>query len=120
MPFNLRFEHTPDSSKPMLCDSCRWANIARGSNGERDIRCSERPRGSMGEGAAVQMRVTECSSYTAHNRQTLYEMEKTAWLLGTKKIVGLAGGRSGEDTQITWSKPEDRASKFDGPETTSK
>jgi len=116
MPFNLRFEHTPNSSKPVLCDSCRWANIARGSNGERDIRCAERPRGDAGQGAQVCMRVTECSSYTAHNRETLYEMQKSAWLLGTKKIVGLAGGRS-EDTQITWSKPEDRKDKSSGQET---
>jgi len=54
------------------------------------------------------MRVTDCSSYTAQNRQTLYEMEEMAWVLGSKKVVGLAGGRPGDDVHITWSKPEDR------------
>lgn len=107
MPFNLRFEHTPDSSKPILCESCRWASIARGSNGEKDIRCNQRPY-HRESGAQVRMRVIDCADYVAHNRQTLPEMQLAAWLLGTKKVVGLAGGRAENDVQITWSKPEDR------------
>jgi len=103
MPFNLKYDGTPNSSKSSLCDNCRMAQVTKGSNGEKMILCQLMPFTH----SEVSMRVTQCNKYLEVNRQTLQEMEQSAWLLGTKKIVGLAGG-VGEETQVMWSKPEDR------------
>lgn len=109
MPFNLKFDHTPTSEKPGLCETCRWAHIVRGSEGELHIRCGWQNT------TAVRMKVIDCTAYTDKKSQTLDEMKQCAWLLGTKKIVGLAGGRV-DDVQITWTKPEDRHDSTGAPE----
>jgi hypothetical protein len=103
MPFNIKYDETPNSSKPSLCDNCRFSLIVNGSNGEKIVSCSRLPY----ENSTIRMKVVQCNKYMEVNRQTLEEMEKVAWLLGTKKIVGLAGGIP-SDVEITWSKPEDR------------
>lgn len=105
MPFNIKFVHTANSSRQALCDTCRYSQIVRGSNGEQLIACRQLTRG--GDVAPVKFKVTECSAYISVNGQELWEMRDIAWLLGTKKIVGLAGGTS-DETVITWSKPSDR------------
>ena len=106
MPFNLKFDHTSDSGKPALCLSCRFVMNVQGSDGEQMLRCN-----LMGNPNRIAMRVIDCSGYVSKKGQTLHEMENSAWLLGTKKVVGLAGGRPEDETKITWSKPEDRESK---------
>jgi hypothetical protein len=101
MPFNFKFDHTPDSSKPHLCETCRFSAVVRGSEGPTYTFCSKFQ-------APVQLKAVECSVYVDKKSQTLDEMKGTAWLLGTKKIVGLAGGIPHDDVQVTWTKPGDR------------
>ena len=104
MPFNLKFDKTPNSSKRALCDTCRYSTILHGSNGERVVNCSY-----LGAPLSyVRMKVVECSRFIDNKSQTLDEMKDSAWLLGTKKIVGLSGGRPEDEVQLTWSKPSDR------------
>jgi hypothetical protein len=103
MPFNLKFERTPDGGKVSLCDSCRFSMIVRGSDGEKNITCNKQSWPDN----KLRMKVIECNGYLDKKSQSLEEMERSAWLLGTKKIVGLAGGRP-DDIEISWSRPEDR------------
>src|SRR5208282_2690403 len=107
MPFNFKFDQTPNSSKNALCDNCRYAHIMKGSNNEKVTLCQRMSFGHV----VVRMKVTECSHHAEINRQDLDQMERSAWILGTHKIVGLAGGRPEDDVKITWSKPDDRETK---------
>ena len=104
MPFSLNFaDKTPNSSKPALCETCRWAGIMKNPDGLVRVFCQM----ITSTQSEIRMKVTECNGYVDRKSQTLDEMKQTAWILGTKKIVGLAGGAAA-DTQITWTKPEDK------------
>lgn len=102
MPFNLKFDGTPNSSVQSLCENCRWAQVVRGSNGQHWTICGYQTN------HPIRMKVIDCNRHMEVNRQSLPEMERDAWILGTHKIVGLAGGRPEDGVKITWSRPEDR------------
>jgi hypothetical protein len=67
---------TPLQAQP-LCESCSNAHIARGyRETESLVVC----RATSPE-HQVRFRVRECSSYAEKQKQTLWQMEKIAWIL---------------------------------------
>ena len=67
---------TPLHGQP-LCESCSNAHIARGyRETESLVVC----RATSPE-HPVRFRVRECSSYAEKQKQTLWQMEKIAWIL---------------------------------------
>lgn len=74
---------------PSLCDTCSNAHIVRGYRAsEKLVSC-----GAHEPGHPVQFSVRECTDYRDRTRQSLWEMEKIAWVLapqGSKRKAGFA------------------------------
>jgi hypothetical protein len=72
---------------PSLCETCSNAHIQRGYRASEElVLCTANSLDRR-----VLFSVRECSSYRDKNRQSLYEMEKTAWILqprGSKRAAG--------------------------------
>ncbi len=66
-----------------LCHTCRHAHIQQGyADSEEQVRCGyfyEQVR-------LVHFAVRSCTDYTSKNVQTVYEMEKVAFILDAKEI----------------------------------
>lgn len=84
---------------PSLCESCVNAHIRRGYGAtEKVINCGAREPAEQ-----VRFAVRDCTDYRDRTRQSLWEMEKIAWLLapqGSKRNAGFtppATVRKGDD-----------------------
>jgi len=86
---------------PSLCETCSSAHIQRGYRASEElVLCTANSLDRR-----VLFSVRECSSYRDKNRQSLYEMEKTAWILaprGPKRQAGFvhACELRNEDSEI--------------------
>ena len=72
---------------PSLCDTCTNAHIEKGYRAsEKLVVCTAHEPAH-----SVQFSVRECTDYRDRTRQSLWEMEKIAWLLapqGSKRKAG--------------------------------
>ena len=69
-----------------LCSTCRYAHIQRGYAASE-----ERAFCRYGDYRPVPFRVRECTEYEDRRLPSLYDMERTAWILLTKKAGNPAG-----------------------------
>ena len=70
-----------------LCTTCTHAHIAKGYRESEEVVVCQATSPEL----RISFRVRECSRYTETRRQTLYEMEKIAWVLqsrGPKRKAG--------------------------------
>jgi hypothetical protein len=78
-----------------LCETCLNAHIERGyRESEEMVHCQ-----ATYPDHRVLFRIRECSSYTEKKRQTLYQMEKVAWVLDTKGSTRKLGFVSPEEAR---------------------
>jgi hypothetical protein len=79
---------TVDHGDPPLCETCRYATVARGRTlREEVVFCSQMPFTDR----RVKFAVTSCSDYSDSRRPSLYQMEEMAWVLRsdpTRKKIG--------------------------------
>ena len=72
---------------PSLCETCTRATVIKGHQlSEHIVSC-----GATSPEIRIEFRVRECSHYVDRTRQTLYEMNKIAWVLaprGGKRCAG--------------------------------
>jgi hypothetical protein len=79
--------------RPSLCETCCNAHLVRGYRASEEVVLCTANNPSR----RVRFRVRECTSFIDKNRQSLYEMEKVAWILATggpKRAAGFV--RAGE------------------------
>lgn len=70
-----------------LCETCSLAHIERGyGESELLVVCQ-----ATSPDHRVPYRIRECSGYVEKKRQTLYEMEKIAWVLAPREGKRKAG-----------------------------
>lgn len=70
-----------------LCDTCTNAHIAKGYRAsEKLVMC-----GAHEPARSVQFSVRECTDYRDRTRQSLWEMEKIAWVLAPQGYKRKAG-----------------------------
>ena len=93
---------------PSLCETCANAHIQRGHRlSEEIVLCTANSLDRR-----VLFSVRECSSYRDKNRQSLYEMNKMAWILaprGPKRAAGFvhANELTDENREIELTLDED-------------
>lgn len=85
MPINVR-NGTPLHG-PSLCDTCTNAHITKGYRASEKLMIC----GVSEPARSVQFSVRECTDYRDRTRQSLWEMEKIAWLLAPSGYKRKAG-----------------------------
>lgn len=71
---------TPANTK-RLCESCAYGQVLKSDNSHELVYC----HASGWQVTPIHIRVVECSKYISQTEQSLRAMEKTAWVLETKR-----------------------------------
>jgi hypothetical protein len=80
---------------PSLCETCTNAHIQKGYRAsEKVVICSAHEPGHP-----VRFSVRECTDYRDRTRQSLWEMEKIAWVLGPTGSKRKAGFTPSSDAR---------------------
>lgn len=79
-----------------LCRTCRYGQVARGTNNEEYVNCQRFDR-------SFTFQVAECNQYENKNTPTLYEMEEIAWRVVTKgsRVLGFVDAKE-------WAKRDEK------------
>jgi hypothetical protein len=76
------------SAGESLCPSCTYAHIVQGfAESERKVLCTF----GRSQPEAIGFAVKDCSAYVHRNHPNLWDMEKAAWILLTKKVGRTSG-----------------------------
>jgi hypothetical protein len=70
-----------------LCESYKWSHIEKGHRESEELVYCQATYPEH----RVRFRVRECSGYSGVKRQTIKQMEETAWILGTKGYTRKVG-----------------------------
>lgn len=62
-----------------LCDSCRWSQVMKHSDGTERVACF-----ANGNGLEIHHKVVECNDYANRTHKMQYELEKIGWVLDVK------------------------------------
>lgn len=71
---------TPADTK-RLCDSCSHGQVLRTESSQEIVYCNV----SIRQAIQIHVRVVECSKYSSIGEQSIWAMEKSAWILETKR-----------------------------------
>ncbi len=96
---------TPPFDGAHLCGSCRWDHHRQSRRGEHTYYCRllERPTTSQ---------VTFCNKYENAAAPTVRDMEKVAWILGTKSKGSPIGFHTAKDWR-SFNKDDDIGWEYD-------
>ena len=90
---------TVDHGGPPLCETCRYATVARGRTLQEEVVfCGHMPFTDR----RVRFAVTSCSDYSDLRRPSLYEMEEIAWVLRSdpsRERIGFVNARELEEDE---------------------
>jgi hypothetical protein len=90
---------TVDHGEPSLCETCRFATVARGRTlREQLVFCGRMPFTER----RVSFAVTSCSEYSDRRQPSLWHMEEIAWVLRSdprRKTIGFVEARNLKDDE---------------------
>jgi hypothetical protein len=78
----LKIKEADSANGASLCYSCNWGHVVRGYRDTDEIVQCMRPYLEI----RIPFPVRECSSYKHKNSPSMEDMEKSAWILLTKRI----------------------------------